>query len=312
MSLNNVGTAIHEKTAAGMLAGIREAEAAGIPAVWLTTGAGPDALTVFSAAASVTQRIRMGTAIVPTFPRHPVVIAQQAVDIASIAPNRFTLGVGPSHAPAIEGKYGIPYVKPLEHLREFVTVVKSLIKGEQVDFDGKRCKAHAKLNHGADVPVIISALRAGSFELAGKIADGAVTWLCPAPYLRDTALPAMDRGAKTAGRKRPRLVAHAFVALTTDAKDLQQGIVESLAYYPKLKNYQEMFVASGYPEARDGNWSAKMFEAVVLHGDEATCAQKVDAFLKTSGCDELILSVLQTGADRTASLKKTLTWIGRL
>ena len=312
MSISNVGTAIHEKTAAGMLAGIREAEAAGIPAVWLTTGAGPDALTVFAAAASATQRIRMGTAIVPTFPRHPVVIAQQAVDIASIAPNRFTLGVGPSHAPAIEGKYGIPYVKPLEHMREFVTVVKGLVKGEQVDFEGKRCKAHAKLNHGANVPVIISALRAGSFELAGEIADGAVTWLCPAPYLRDTALPAMDRGANTAGRKRPKLVAHAFVALATDAKDLQQGIVESLAYYPKLKNYQEMFVASGYPEAREGNWSAKMFEAVVLHGDETTCAKKVDSFLKTSGCDELILSVLATGADRGASLQKTLTWIGKL
>ncbi|MFM9886727.1 MAG: LLM class flavin-dependent oxidoreductase [Burkholderiales bacterium] len=312
MSINNVGTAIHEKTAAGMLAGIRQAEAAGVPAVWLTTGAGPDALTVFSAAASVTQRIRMGTAIVPTFPRHPVVIAQQVVDIASIAPNRFTLGLGPSHAPAMEGKYGIPYVKPLEHLREFVTVVKGLVKGDQVDFDGKRCKAHAKLNHGADVPVIISALRAGSFELAGEIADGAVTWLCPAPYLRDTALPAMERGAKTAGRKRPRLVAHAFVALTTDAKTLQQGIEESLTYYPKLRNYQEMFVASGYPEARNGGWSDKMVEAVVLHGDEAACAKKVDAFLKTSGCEELILSVLATGADRAASLQRTLGWIGKL
>ena len=312
MSINTVGAAIHEKTAAGMLAGICQAEAAGVPAVWLTTGAGPDALTVFSAAASVTTRIRMGTAIVPTFPRHPVVIAQQAVDIASVAPNRFTLGVGPSHAPAIEGKYGIPYVRPLEHLREFVTVVKGLVKGDQIDFEGKRCKAHAKLNHGANVPVIISALRAGSFALAGEIADGAVTWLCPAPYLRDTALPAMERGAASAGRTRPRLVAHAFVALTTDAKALLQGIEESLTYYPRLKNYQEMFVASGYPEARNGGWSDKMVEAVVLHGDEATCAKKVDKFLKTSGCEELILSVLATGADRAASLQKTLTWIGKL
>ena len=312
MSINTVGAAIHEKTAAGMLAGIRQAEAAGVPAVWLTTGAGPDALTVFSAAASVTTRIRMGTAIVPTFPRHPVVIAQQAVDIASVAPNRFTLGVGPSHAPAIEGKYGIPYVRPLEHLREFVTVVKGLVKGDQIDFEGKRCKAHAKLNHGANVPVIISALRAGSFALAGEIADGAVTWLCPAPYLRDTALPAMERGAAAAGRTRPRLVAHAFVALTTDAKALLQGIEESLTYYPRLKNYQEMFVASGYPEARNGGWSDKMVEAVVLHGDETTCARKVDKFLKTSGCEELILSVLATGADRAASLQKTLTWIGKL
>ncbi len=312
MAMKQVGAAIHERTAGAMLAGIRHADRVGVPTVWLTTGAGPDALTVFAAASSVTERVRMGTAIVPTYPRNPVVVAQQAADIGSMIPGRFILGVGPSHAPTVEQRYGIPYERPLEHLREFITIMRGLLKGEQVDFSGKRFKLSAKLSYGADVPVIISALRAGSFELAGEAADGAVTWLCPAPYLRDVALPAMDRGAAKAGLKRPRLVAHAFVALTTDAEALKRGVEESLTYYPRLKNYQEMFVAAGYPEARNAGWSQGMIDAVVLHGDAATCERKLRAFMETSRCDEMILSVLATGADRTASVNGTLEWIGKL
>ncbi len=312
MARHNVGAAFPGQTSAAMLAAIRQAEASGVPATWLTTGAGPDAMTVFAAAASVTQRIRMGTAIVPTFPRHPVVVAQQAADIAQIAPGRFTLGVGPSHAPAIEPRFGIPYVKPLEHVREFVTITKALLRGEEVDFDGKRYRVHGKIAYAADVPVIASALRSGSFELAGEIADGAVTWLCPAPYLRDVALPAMDRGAAKAGRSRPRLVAHAFVALTTEGAALERGVQDVLSDYPKRHNYQEMFVAAGLAEAREGKWSPGMIEAVVLHGDEMACAKKVEAFLSVSGADEIILSVLPIGSDRAASLQRTLDWIGRL
>ncbi len=312
MAQDNVGAAFAGQTSAAMLSAIRDAEDCAVPAVWLTTGAGPDAMTVFAAAASITRRIRMGTAIVPTFPRHPVVVAQQAADIAQIAPGRFTLGVGPSHAPAIESRFGIPYAKPLQHVREFVTIAKGLLRGEQVDFDGERYRVHGKLAYGADVPVIASALRAGSFELAGEIADGAVTWLCPAQYLRDVALPAMDRGAAKAHRQRPRLVAHAFVALTSEAAELERGVQESLSYYPKLHNYQEMFVAAGLREAREGKWSQNMVEAVVLHGDEAACAKKVERFLSISAAEEMILSIMPTGADRLASLHRALDWIGRL
>jgi len=312
MALNNIGAAVHERTAGAMLSAIQYADDVGVPAVWLTTGVGPDALTIFAAAATSTGRVRLGTAIVPTFPRHPVVVAQQAADIGSLAPGRFALGVGPSHATAIEERYGIAYARPLEHMREFVNIVKRLLLGEQVEITGKRFKVNAKLPYTADVPVIISALRAGSFELAGEIADGAVTWLCPAPYLRDIALPALAKGAATVGRKRPKLIAHAFLALTTDAGDLSRAISESLTLYPQLRNYQEMFSAAGLPEARQGKWTPAMIEAVVLHGDSTTCRRKVRQFMDISGSEELILSVLATGTDRTASVRRTLEWIGDL
>src|SRR5262249_30352811 len=157
-------------------------------------------------------------------------------------------------------------------------------------------KVHAKLNYAAQVPIIISALRKGSFELAGEISEGAVTWLCPAPYLRDTALPALERGAARTGKRRPKLIAHAFLALTSDPTQLRQGVDEFLPHYPRLTNYQEMFAAAGYPEARQGTWSPHMLEAVVLHGSDDECRKKLDSFMQTSGCEEIILSVMPVGA----------------
>ncbi|HZP87477.1 MAG TPA: LLM class flavin-dependent oxidoreductase [Burkholderiales bacterium] len=312
MARSEVGVAIHKPTATSMLQTIMQAEAAGVTKVWLTTGSGPDALTIFAAAAATTRTIRMGTAIVPTYPRHPLVVAQQSADIAQMANGRFVLGLGPSHANIMEGRYGIPYKKPLGHLREYVAVVKALLSGHQTDFEGEHFKVHAKLNYGAQVPVIISALRAGSFELAGEISDGAVSWLCPAPYLRDVALPALQRGAANRGKQRPPLIAHAFLALTTDPQELQQGVNEFLPHYPRMTNYQEMFAAAGYPEARQASWSDTMVEAVVLHGDENRCRQRLEAFMRTSGCDEIILSIMFVGADRNASMQRALQWVAAL
>jgi F420-dependent oxidoreductase-like protein len=312
MALKQVGVAIHKPTAAAMVQAIAQAEAAGVPTVWLTTGAGPDGLTVFAAAATTTRSVRMGTAIVPTFPRHPLVVAQQTADIAQLAPGRLVLGLGPSHATVMEGRYGIPYRQPLGHLREFVAVVKSLLSGGQTDFDGTHFKVHAKLNYGARVPIIVSALRAGSFELAGEISEGAVSWLCPAPYLRDAAVPALDRGAQRAGRARPKLIGHAFLALTSDPAEVQQGVDEFLPVYPRLTNYQEMFAAAGYPEARQGRWSTGMLEGVVLYGSDDQCRQKLEAFMRTSGCDEIILSIMLVGSDRDAALQRALQWVGAL
>ncbi|MFN0315761.1 MAG: LLM class flavin-dependent oxidoreductase [Burkholderiales bacterium] len=312
MALKSAGIAIHKPTATAMLQTLREAEAANVPTVWLTTGSGPDGLTVFAAAAATTQRVRMGTAIVPTFPRHPLVVAQQTADIAQMAPGRFVLGLGPSHAAVMQGRYGIPYAKPLGHLREFVAVVKALLTGEQTDYEGQHFKVHAKLNYSAQVPVMISALRAKSFELAGEIAEGAISWLCPAPYLRDAAMPALKHGAENAGRKRPSLVAHAFLALTTDAAEVQQGVSEFLPHYPRLTAYQEMFAAAGYPEARQGAWSQAMVDAVVLHGNEDQCRRKLDSFMEISGCDEIILSIMFLGADRQKAMSQALSWVGKL
>jgi F420-dependent oxidoreductase-like protein len=313
MGQGRVGIAFHESGLLQTLDLITAAEAQGVPAVWLTTGPGrPDALSVYTAAALRTRAIRMGTSIIPTYPRHPLVLAQQAADVAQLAPGRLRLGVGPSHRPIIESVFGIPHERPLEHLREFVTVVKTALATGAVDFDGARYRVHGRLAYPADVPVLISALQARSYELAGELADGAIAWICPAPYLRDTAGPALARGAQAAGRPRPPLIGHVFIAVTEDAAAVEHAARERIAHYPRLPFYQRMFVAAGYPEAASGAWSAGMLRAVVLHGNEDTVAYAVQEFLRTSGADELIASVLPAGADPQTTIERTMQLVASL
>ena len=132
------------------------------------------------------------------------------------------------------------------------------------------------------MPIIISALRATSFELV-EIPEGAVTWLCPLP----TCAMRLCRRSNMAPRNRAgpvQLIADAFLALTSDPAEMQQGVDEFLPVYPRLTNYPEMFAAAGYPEARQGTWSAGMVDAVVLHGTDDQCRKKLESFIRTSGC----------------------------
>ena len=136
MSDQLIGVAVSGTNAPEVLGRIERSEQAGIPAVWMTTGgARLDSITVFAAAAGRTQRIKFGTSIVPTFPRHPLVTAQQVQVVAQLAPGRFRLGVGPSHRPTMQAM-GVNFRSPLNHLREYLKILKALLQTGKVDFDG--------------------------------------------------------------------------------------------------------------------------------------------------------------------------------
>ncbi len=202
------------------LAAIERAEARGVPAVWSTVGgAAADAVTLFAAAAVRTARVGLGTSIVPTYPIHPIKLVSQALVLADLAPGRFRLGVGPSHRPTIEGAFGLPMGKPLDHLREYVAVLRDLLWEGRSTFTGEYYRVQAEIPAGVApprVPILISALRSNAFHLAGEIADGAISWICPVDYLVGTALPALRAGARAAARPVPALVGHVPVALHTD------------------------------------------------------------------------------------------------
>src|SRR5262245_31980442 len=198
-----LGVAVRGDKPPEVLALIEQAEQLGLHAVWMTTGgARLDSITIFAAAALRTQYIKLGTSIVPTLPRHPLVMGQQAQVVAQLAPGHFRLGVGPSHRPTIEAM-GIPFTSPLGHLREYLRILKALLQQGRVNMDGTYYKAHATISEPLDLPVMASALQHGSFELCEEEADGAITWVCPGIYLRDVALPAMRLGAERAGRPVP-------------------------------------------------------------------------------------------------------------
>ena len=187
MDQKQIGVAVRGNHIHDILQTIERAEEVGIDAAWMTTGgARLDSITVFAVAAVRTRRIKLGTSIVPTFPRHPIVMVQQSQVVAQLAPGRFRLGVGPSHRPTMESM-GMNFTAPLGHLREYVHILKTLLQQGQVNFNGRYYKAHDAIAAALDVPVLASALQRGSFELCGEVSDGAISWICPEQYLRDVA-----------------------------------------------------------------------------------------------------------------------------
>ena len=306
-----IGLAIGGSNVADVQTATRNAERAGIDAVWMTTGgARVDSITAFAATAGGTTDIKMGTSIVPLFPRHPLVMVQQAQVVSQLAPGRFRLGIGPSHRPSMRAM-GIQMPSPLGHLRDYLRILKALLQQGEVDYQGEYYQAKDRLVEPVNVPVMASALQSGSFELCGAEADGAISWVCPASYLRDVALPAMKTGADQASRAVPPLIAHVPVCVHDDENEVRSAFREQFSNYPRLPFYRRMLVSSGYPEASQQAWSDAMIDGLVVHGDEAKAAQGIRDIL-AFGAAEVLVSPVLAGADRAASLDRTSRLLGQM
>ncbi len=289
-----IGFVVTPRDARAAASAIVAAEAAGVRQVWMTQSTpAPDMLTIFAAAAAQTSAIRMGTAIVPTYPRHPLALVQQALALDDLAPGRLRLGVGPSHRPIIEGVYGLPLSDPLAHLREYVAVVRGALWDGVVEHTGRFYSVHTRLPRTPRTPVLISALRTGAFHLAGEVADGAISWVCPVPYLLEQALPALQAGAAAAGRAAPPMVAHIPVALSQDRAAVTAAARVQLGRYGRLPFYARMFADAGYP-VTDGTMSDDLFAALVVSGNEESVARRLQDLLAT-GLDELLVMPIAVG-----------------
>lgn len=307
-----IGVALSSKNTKDALAQVEHMEDIGISAVWSTTGGvGGDALTFMAAAATRTERILMGTSIIPTYPRHPMVIAQQVQALESLAPGRLRLGIGPSHKRQIEDNYGINFNAPLGRLREYIRILKTLFATGEVNFTGSYYKANTRIPEPINVPVMASALRQKSFELCGEEADGAISWVCPGVYLRDIALPAIQAGAIRIERQTPPLIAHAPVCVHDDIDEVRSAAKEQIGNYPRTPFYASMFADAGFPEASEGTWSDRMLDAVVLSGNES----EVEAQLRklfSFGASEILVSPISAGSDKQASIERTLQLLAKI
>ena len=291
-SRERIGLSIIATSAADAVDRIVEAEHAGLRQVWLSQGGsgGTDTLTIAAMAAARTTQIRLGTAIVPVYPRHPLVMAQQALAIHDIALDRLRLGIGPSHRPIIEGSYGLRQTSPLAYLREYVTVLRGVLSEGKIEHHGTFFKVSA-ISRTAPVPLLVSALGPKAFHLAGQISDGALSWVCPVPYLLKTARPALQAGAQAQHRPVPPLIAHVVVALSTDETAVQTQARQFLLRYSKLPFYAHMFEEAGLPVAADGTGLDALAKALVIAGDEAALRGRL-AELLANGLDELMIHPL--------------------
>ena len=300
----NAGLVIPRGSASALVARVKRAERRGVAAVWTTVG-GPtaDPVTAYAAAGAATGRIGLGTAVVPTYPRHPVALAAQAIALDDLAPGRVRLGVGPSHKPVIEGAYGLPMGKPLAHLREYVTILRALLWEGAADSSGDYFAVKTALPAGVPapkIPVPISALRPNAFRLAGEVADGAISWVAPVDYLVETALPALRAGAEAMGRERPPLIAHVPVSVSTDRAAARAAFRAQFPVYPKLPFYAAMFAAAGYPVTAEEEMTDELVEALAVSGGPEEIRARLEA-IRARGIDELMVSHVAV-ADEAAEL----------
>lgn len=307
-----VGLVVDGANAASAVKTIVAAEAAGVRQIWMVQPpSGPDTLTTLSAAATKTSTIRLGTSIVPTYPRHPLVLAQQVLSLYDIAPGRLRLGIGPSHQAIIEGIYGLSQTTPLAHLREYVKVLRAALWEGKVDHHGQFFNVVITLPRTTKTPVLISTLGKKAFELAGEIADGALSWVCPVPYLLNTGIPALRRAAAANGRSAPLLVAHISVALSEDRHSVMAAGHRVLDMYAKLPFYAKMFADAGFPLTADQMVVPEsLVDSLIVSGNEATVAARFTELL-AAGLDELMVTLVPI-KDAVDELTRLMHLIGQL
>ncbi len=309
MATGTIGVAIQASDAASAVEQVVAAEAAGVPAVWATTGGvQADALTWFAAAGVRTDRVLMGSSIIPTWPRNPVFIAQQAIAIEALAPGRFRLGIGPSTEAAMR-PFGVEFRSPLAQLREYLIVLRSLLHDGEVDFEGSLVRARARISRPVEMPVMASALQPRAFELCGELADGAISWVCPPAYLVEHALPAMQKGAEAAGRETPPLVMHVPVCVSDDPEQVLAAAQRQIGGYPRYQFYRDMFATAGYSGAAEG-LSMELVDALVPHGSEEQVAQRLLELLDL-GMGELLAMPLIVGDDPEGSTERAFAAVAR-
>jgi 5,10-methylenetetrahydromethanopterin reductase len=226
----------------------RQAKADGFSSYWLAehpTG-GLDAMMVLAMVGLQVPDIELGTAIVPTFPRHPMVLAGQVhTTLAAIGP-RFTLGIGLSHA-TMMAQLGIPFDKPIRHLREYLSVLVPLLDEGKVNFTGEliSCEAQTFFTPQAHCPVVVAALGPQALKVAGQLADGTtLAWVGPRT-IREHIKPRLSESAAAAGKPAPRIIATLPVCVTTDEAGMRARISRNLAMYGELPSYKAMFEREG-------------------------------------------------------------------
>jgi len=265
---------------------VRRAEDLGYESVWVTHGLGRDSFLVLAAYGAATRRIGLGNGVVPIQPRHPVAMAQAALTLSEITGGRFRLGLGVSHKPMIEGMLGLPLDDPLGTMREYVAVLRGAMDAG-ASFTGRHYRVEWRLGlpeRPPAVPIYLAALSRRMLELAGEIADGAVLWLCPPRYVRDVAVPAIERGRRRAGKGLAgfEIVAAVPLAVTSDPGGLAAFRGE-LARYVALPFYRAMMEASGLGEHiaaydRDGEVPVDLARALGAVGEAAAARAYVTAY----------------------------------
>ena len=230
-----------------------QAEKGGFEAVWVPEGGGRDSLTSLATIAMRTEKVKLGTGILPIFARTPTNTAMGAAGMAAVSDGRFMLGLGVGHAPTVESRDGIPFKQPMTRMRETILIVKALLAGEKVNFTGKQFKLTGA-SMGAStpkskVPIYIAALGPQMLELAGELADGVLMNWTAVDYLGE-AIGHIKRGTEKAGRDLSEIdiAGYVRVAVGDDVSTSRDSLRYQVARYASNPFYRNFFAETGFDE----------------------------------------------------------------
>jgi F420-dependent oxidoreductase-like protein len=229
----------------GQVAGLAEA---GFDVAWASQIFALDALTAIAAAAREVPSIGFGTAVVPTYPRHPVMLGAQALTVQEASGGRLTLGIGLSHQLVIENVFGMSFEKPARHMREYLEILMPVLAGEQVTFAGEtlRASTFGPLQIDAPAPdVLVAALGTVMLHIAGQLAQGTITWMTGPTTIEEHIVPTIRTAAADAGRPVPQVGVGLPVCVTDDVAGARAQAAETFAVYGHLPSYRAMLDREG-------------------------------------------------------------------
>ncbi len=259
----------------------QDAVDAGFASMWLAQAHGIDAMTAIAVVGREVPGIELATAVVPTYPRHPIVMAQQALTSHAITGGRFVLGIGLSHAPLIESSYGYSFERPARHMREYLEALLPLVRDGSVDYEGETVTARASLDvRGASpVRVVLAAMGPKMLELAGGKADGTVTFMTGPKTLATHVVPRIRAAADRAGRPAPMIAAAMSVTVTDDVADARTRVDRRYSTVAALPSYRTMLEREGNSSPAD----------IALIGDEDAVRDQIRS-LDEIGITDLVVT----------------------
>lgn len=231
----------------GLVAFAQDLEAREFDTLWLPNAFGLDAVVACAVVGWATKHIELGTAVTPTYPRHPAALAQQALTTQQACCDRFTLGIGLSHQLVIEGMYGMSYDKPARHMAEYLQIIAPLLQGKAVQFQGQQLTAKMSLDipGTGEVPLLVAALGSVMLRLAGSYADGTTTWMTGPKTIEEHIIPTISAAALDAGKPAPRIVCGLPICLTDDVDGAREHLAGTLRKYRILPSYRAMLDREG-------------------------------------------------------------------
>ncbi len=268
----------------GLLARTLELEAQGFDSAWMPNVFGLDAMAAFTVIGRETERIELGTAVVPTYARHPVTMAQQALTVQAASGNRFALGIGLSHKFVIEDMWGLSFDRPAAHMRDYLEALLPLLRGEETHVENDSYRINATYGvPGTEAPaVLLAAMAPRMLALAGGVADGTSLWMTGPDTIEGHIAPALQEAAERAGREQaPRIVAAFPIALTDDPDDARERVGKMLSNYGGIPSYRAMLDREGADGPGD----------IAILGDEGALDEQLDR-LRDMGVSDFSASIM--------------------